>query len=350
MRDITLRLTLVALGLAIVPGAQGAGAQVQKAWGPVPAPQDGVFVEAAPRTDGTVLAATGNAVFLVGPGGVLKPLGSGDRAVIDPTGGAYGLWKQQSFEIFDASGTRIGSLPAPPLSRFKLSAGGKVVYAPRIEVRREEPWVESLRLVRPDGTALAELPAAGLEISRLEADRIVYTLPSSLTARTLDGKELWSAGLRVHKFESAADRTILVPRPGRVVHLDKGQQLAETPVEGVVWNLAIAPDGWLSAATTRTLLYIFQDGKRTAQVQLPVTSASSLAVSERGLVLVGGQGPRGEGHLLLYDRLGKLLWQGETGVDRGGYRPAVRFAPGGTRFAVLEELGLTVYDVQGSQP
>jgi hypothetical protein len=352
MRDIALRLTLVALGLAIVQGAQGAGAQVQKAWGPVPAPQDGVFVEAAPRTDGTVLAATGNAVFLLGPGGALKPLGSGDRAELDPAGGAYGLWKQQSFEIFDASGARLGSLPAPPFARFKLAAGGKVVYAPRIEVRREEPWVESLRLVRPDGAALSELPAAGLEISRLEADRIVYTLPASLSARTLDGQELWSAGLQVHKFESAADRTILVPRyvSGRVVHLDKGKQLAETPVEGIVWNLAIAPDGRLSAATTRTLLYVFQDGKRTAQVQLPVTYANSLAVSERGLVLVGGQGARGEGRLLLYDRSGKLLWQGEAGVDRGGYRPAVLFAPGGSRFAVLEQRGLTVYDVQGGQP
>jgi hypothetical protein len=352
MRDIRIRLALAAaLGLAAAPGS-GVGVQVQKAWGPVAAPQGGIFVEAAPRTDGTVVAATGNGVFVLAPGGAVKPLGSGDRAVLDPIGGAYGLWTKDTFEIFDAAGGRLGSLPAPPFSLFKLAPGGKFVYAPRVEVNHEEPWVKELRLMRPDGSVLLEIPAPGLEISRLDADRIVYTLPSSLVARTLDGKELWSVKMDIHQFETAADRTILVPRyvEGRVVHLAKGQRISESPVEGVVWNLAIASDGRLSAATTQRLLYIFLDGKRTAQVSLPVTYANSLAVSDRGLVLIGGQGARGEGRLLLYDRQGTLLWQGEAGVDTNGYRPDVRFAPGGGRFVVLERRGLTVYDILGSQP
>jgi hypothetical protein len=351
MRDIRIRLALVAaLGLAAAPGS-GAGVQVQKAWGPVAAPQGAIFLAAAPRTDGTVTATTGNGVFVLAPGGTVKPLGSGDRAILDPVGGAYGLWKKDAIEIFDAGGGGLGSLPALPFSLFKLAPGGKFVYAPRIEVQHEEPWVKDLRLVRPDGSVLAEMPAPGLEISRLDADRIVYTLPSSLVARTLDGKELWNAKLDVHQFETAADRVILVPRyvAGRVVHLAKGQRVSESPVEGVVWNLAIAPAGRLSAATTQRLLYIFLDGKRTAQVSLPVTYANSLAITD-GLVLIGGQGARGEGRLLLYDRQGALLWQGEAGIDTNGYRPDVRFAPGGDRFVVLERRGLTVYDILGSQP
>ncbi len=352
MRDIAIRLALAAsLGLAAAPGS-GAGVQVQKAWGPVAAPQGALFVEAAPRTDGTVVAATGNGVFVLASDGTMKPLGSGDRAVLDPIGGAYGLWKKDSFEIFDAAGGHLGALPALPFSLFKLAPGGKLVYAPRIEVNHEEPRVKDLRLVRPDGSVLTEIPAPGLEISRLDANRIVYTLPSSLVARTPDGKELWNAKLDIHQFETAADRVILVPRyvAGRVVHLNKGQRVSESAVEGVVWNLAMATDGRLSAATTQRLLYIFLDGKRTAQVSLPVTYANSLAVSDHGLVLIGGQGSRGEGRLLLYDRQGTLLWQGEAGIDTNGYRPDVRFAPGGDRFVVLERRGLTVYDILGSQP
>ena len=352
LRSIAPRLALAtALALAAAPGS-GAGVQVQKAWGPVAAPQGAAWLEAAPRADGSVLAATGNAVFSLAPGGTAKLLRSGDRAVLDPIGDAFGLWVKETFQVFDAAGAPLGALPAPPFSRFRLSPGGKLVYAPRIAVRREEPWVESVRLLRPDGAAGAEFAAPGLDISRLDADRIVYTLPASLVARALDGKEVWSAELGVHKFESAADRTILVPRyvPGRVVHLEAGKRVAESPVEGVVWNLAIAAGGHLSAATTQTLLYVFVDGRRTAQVRLPVAYANSLDVSARGGVLVGGQGPQGEGLLLLYDRQGTLLWRGEAGVDRGAYRPAVRFAPTGTRFVAREQRGLTVYDLIGGQP
>jgi hypothetical protein len=346
------RPTLAVLAFGLLAAGPAHGLEVRKEWGPVAAPERGVFVEVVPRQDGSVLAATGDAVFSLDPGGQVALRGKGDRAILDPDGKAFGLWQKESFQVFEAGGQRLGSLPAPLLSTFKLAPGGELVYAPRVAVRREFGWVENVRLLRPDGTPTADFPAAGLEISRLPKDRIVYTLPGSLVARALDGKELWSAKLQVHKFESAGERTILVRRyvPGEVIHLDKGQRVAEAKVEGVVWNLAISPDGRSSAATTRTILYLFRDGRQTGMARLPVSYANSLDVSDRGEALVGGQDPRAKGRILLYRSNGTPLWQGEGATDRGAYRPGVRFAPGGDRFLVLEERGLSSFEILRSQP
>ncbi|HEX7185628.1 MAG TPA: calcium-binding protein [Thermoanaerobaculia bacterium] len=326
-------------------------ADVKKAWGdtPVAAPAGGVFVEAAPRLGGGFLAATGGSVFSVSPAGALAPLASGDRAVLNPGGDTFGILQGSTFRIFDASGALLGSLPLEgAFSYFKLVPGGNLVFAPRVQtLGQEKSRVTSVRIQRPDASIVADFPAPGLEISRLLTDRIVYTLPSALIARRLDGTVLWSAAIDVHKLESAADRTILVPRyvPGRVVHLLGATQTSTANVDGVVWNLAIAPGGRYSAATTQTALYVFRDGELTAEVRLPAAYANSLDISDRGEVLVGSQGQEGEGRVFLYHWQGNLLWEDAAATDRDAYRPAVRFAPGGDRFLLVEQRGLTAYDI-----
>lgn len=345
-------LAWVALGVTPTATVGAAGVQVKLAFGPLTPEKGAVAVDVAPRDDGSLLAASGNAVFAIDKDGHATALGSGERAVLDPAGRAFGLWQRDAFHVFDANGERLGTLPAPLLSTFKFAPGGKLVYAPRVTVRREFGVVESVRLVRPDGSKVADFPAAALQISRLFDNRIVYTLPDALVARAFDGQELWSAKLPVHKFEASGDRAIVVRRyvPGEVLHLDRGQRLATAKVEGVVWNLAISPDGRFSAATTQTQLYVFRDGQPTATLRLPLAYANALDVSNRGEALVGGQGAKGEAMVLLYDAQGTLLWRGEAGQDRAAYRPGVRFAPGGERFLVIEQRGVSAYDVQRSQP
>jgi len=242
--------------------------------------------------------------------------------------------------------------PAPLPAYFKRVPGGNLVYAPRVLEREEVRVVESVRILRPDGSAVADFPAPGLQISRLYEDRILYTLPGSLHARRLDGSELWSLEIEVQKLESAADRTILVPRyvPGRVIHLLGSRQTSETRVDGLVWNLAVARGGRFSAATTQTALYVFENGDLRAEVRLPVAYANSLDVSDRGEALVGGQGAEGQGQVFLYDGRGAALWREEVAVDRDAYRPGVRFAPGGDGFVVLERRGNTSYDILRSAP
>lgn len=343
-------LALVLLSAAAA-GAEP-GVQVKLAFGPLIPEKGALVVDVAPRADGSLLAASGNAVFALDPDGHAAPLGHGERAVLDPAGYAFGLWQHDAFQVFDAHGERLGELPAPLLSSFKFAPGGKLVYAPRVTVRREFGVVESVRLVRPDGSKVADFPAAALQISRLLDDRIVYTLPDALVARTFEGQELWSTKLPVHKFETAGDRAIVVRRyvPGEVLHLDRGQRVSAAKVEGVVWNLAISPHGHVSAATTQTQLYVFRDGQPTATLRLPLAYANTLDISDRGETLVGGQGAKGEAMVLLYDAKGTLLWRGAAGTDRAAYRPGVRFAPGGERFIVIEPRGVSAYDVVRSQP
>jgi len=324
--------------------------QVAKPWGqtPVAAPGGGIFVEAVARADGGALAATGGGVFAVSPDGVVASLGAADRAVLDPSGEKFGLIQGGTLTVREAGGAVVGGFGGMhPLGLVKLAPGSAVVYAPEVEVVEEIGVVRSVRLRRPDGTEVSQFPADRLAISRLLPDRLVYTLPSGLVARSFDGAVLWSSGIGVHKLETDGDRSIVVPRwvEGRVVHLTGAAETASSPVDGVVWNLAMAPGGVFSAATTQTELYVFRDGEPTARVPLPVAYASSLDVSDRGEVLVGGQGRQGEGLVLLYHWQGNLLWQEPAGTDRAGWRPAVRFAPSGDRFLVVERRGLTAYDI-----
>jgi len=348
-------LTLLALPAAAV--------QVAKVWGPLLPKDGGLFVEAVPRDDGSALAATGNAVSEVDPQGGVRPLGGGDLAVLNPDGASYALRRQSDLQIFDLTGPQLGTRPGiRPYEFFKLIPGGKLLYAPRVEPREETGRITRVRILAPDQKPVGDFAAPGLEISRFGPDRIVYTQPKVLIARRLDGSPLWKAAVDVHKLETAADRTILVPRyvKGRVLHYLQGKRVSAQAVEGVVWNLAIAPSGRFSAATTRTILYIFRDGRLLKAVPLRLAYANSLAVSDRGEALVGGQTIRGAttgaapaagpAQILLYDAQGRLLWKEEVGIDRNGYRPAVRFAPGGDRFVVIEKRGLSAWRIERSRP
>lgn len=128
----------------------------------------------------------------------------------------------------------------------------------------------------------------------------------------------------------------------------------------MVWNLTISPSGRFSAATTRSVLYLFRDGILTRTVPLRVAYANSLAVSDRGEALVGAQTIKpaatgaaqspGPAQIVLYDARGQLLWKEAVGIDRKGYRPAVGFAPGGDRFVVVEKRGVSSYQIKRSQP
>lgn len=343
-------------------GNAASGIQVERQWGPLRSGDGAVFLEAVPRADGSALVATGNSVFRIEPEGTVAPLGSGDQALLNPDGETFALVRAGDLTLYEASVAGVSARPAelgklPHLDPFqivKLIPGGKLLYAPRVRVREETPWVESARILRPDLTPVADFPAQNLEISRFAAGSgsIVYTQPHALTARRLDGGALWRAEVDVFDLETAAERTILVPRyvKGIVAHYLRGERIGSQAVEGVVWNLAISPSGRASAATTRDVLYLFRDGRLTGQVSLRVAYANSLAVSDRGEALVGGQSDQGVARLLLFDSLGKPLWSEEGGVDRNGYRPAVRFAPDGERFVVIEKRGLSAYRIERGQP
>jgi hypothetical protein len=360
---IPVLLRTVALALPLVAAPAAAGTQVHKIWGPLLPADGGVWVEAAPRTDGSALAATGNAVSQIDRQGALTPLGQGESALLNPGSESYALRHGGGYDIYDAAGQPLGAYPGSgsalqPYEIVKLIPGTELLYAPAMQPREELGVVDSARIFDAGLHLIGDFPAPGLEISRFAADRIVYTQPRALVARRLAGTLLWQAEIDVHKFETAADRSIVVPRyvKGQVLHYLQGKRVAAQAVDGVVWNLAIAPSGHYSAATTRTVLYLFEDGHLVSSVPLRVGAISSLAVSDRGEALVGTQpaatttGAPGGAEIFLYDLQGQLLWRETLGVDRNGYRPLVHFAPGGDGFAVIEKRGLSTYTIERSQP
>jgi len=353
MSSVSTRILLAASLVALAAAQAEAGTQVRKIWGPLLPREGGVFVDAAPRAGGSVLAATGNAVSTIDPQGAATLLGQGEEALLNPGGESYALRGKGRLEIYDAGAQSLGGYPAAgstlrPYDIVKLIPGTELLYAPLVQPQEELGVVDSARIFDANLHPIGDFPAAGLEISRFGPDRIVYTQPGLLAARRLDGKPLWQAEVDVHKFETAADRSIVVPRfvKGQVLHYFQGKRIGAQAVDGVVWNLAIAPAGHFSAATTRTVLYLFEDGRLLDSVPLRVTSVSSLAVSDRGEVLIGAQ----PAQIFLYDAEGSLLWREEVGTDSSGYRPVVRFAPKGDRFLVIEKRGLSAYGIERSQP
>jgi hypothetical protein len=322
---------------------------VEAVWPAPKLPSGGLFVRAAALADGSFLTATGSSVFKTAENGMITPLGSGDLAYISPDGQRYALLTGSSLHLYDKDSTLLGTISGvSPFDYFKLVPGSNLVLAAHVAPSDDADQVESVSLLRPNGSSAADLVTNALQISRLTPQRIVYTTPTQLVARSHDGALLWSVAAKIHKLETAAGRTIAVPRyiPGRVTHMVEGAEVASHAVDGVVWNLAIAAGGSYSAATTRTRLYIFHDAELTASIPLPVASANTLDISDRGEVLIGGQDSAGDGVILLFHWQGNLLWQGQAGTDRSAYRPEVRFAAGGDRFMVLENRGLSAFDIE----
>jgi hypothetical protein len=350
MRSGVLRAFFALLCAALTAASAEAGTQVQKVWGPLLPREGGFFLEAAPRDDGSVLAATGKAVSAIDPQGGVSLLGQGDRALLNPGGETYALLHQGNLDVFDAVGQPLGGFAVTGSGRdiFKLIPGTDLVYAPRVHASEETVGIDSVRIVDPNLKPVGEFDAHGLEISRFAADRIVFTQPKLLEARGLDGSLLWHAEVDVHKLETAADWAIVVPRyrKGQVLHYFKGERAGAQAVEGTVWNLAISPAGRFSVATTRTILYLFQDGRLIQSIPIRVESISAVDVSDRGEVLVSGQ----PAQMFLYDSRGALLWQEAGGADPNAYRPGIHFAPKGDRFIVIEKRGLSAYAIERSQP
>jgi hypothetical protein len=107
----------------------------------------------------------------------------------------------------------------------------------------------------------------------------------------------------------------------------------------------MAPGGVWSAAATANTVSVFNSGTLRAQAALPTVYLTSLAITDTGDVLVGGQTADNQGQALLISNSGFILWQGTTGVqDAQAYRPEVS-AASNSRFYVRQRDAITAYDV-----
>jgi hypothetical protein len=161
---------------------------------------------------------------------------------------------------------------------------------------------------------------------------------------TLGGELRWRSPLRMRELQVAerADRALGVDAEDsrRVVHLARGERAGIAEFRAPIWNLAIAPSGRFAAATTKDRLHVFDDAVLTRSIALPLAYAVSLAVSDAGALLVGGQDAQHRGLVLVYDRGGELIEERRLPVDDHAFRPRVGFDRAGAAYSVVSRSGL----------
>jgi hypothetical protein len=351
------RLVVVTSALASGLGCRTtARTGVARAWEAVA--REGVpFTWLAPTGDGAVLAATQTDVFRVDAAGQAVRVYAGTlgpprtRPVLNATGETFGILQRGGFALFDAGGERLTELPIAPLEYVKLIPGSRRVFLPKVQVLGiDEGVVTAVRIVNEHGTVDASFPTPGLRISRLTERHLVYATRSELVKTTLAGEGLWRIPAQVQSFELSTDAQRIIATASAdariVLHLREAAEVGRTSLDGAVWNLAFSPSGTYSVATTQRTAYVFREGALRRSIRLRIASANSVAISDSGEVLVGGQDGRHRSHVLLYDTAGRRLWTTELETDTQGWRPEVRFLVDGDRFLVRGKRGVTSYRIE----
>lgn len=142
--------------------------------------------------------------------------------------------------------------------------------------------------------------------------------------------------------------TELARRGTHIVHFDHEAMSDPQEFPEPVWNLAISPDGVFSVATWQTGVRFFVNGELHGTYSLPLKLAASVAVSDRGEILVGGKTDTGTTRTVLLSRDGTERWRHDGEAELNAYRPDVSFFPGGDAFVVRSTAGLQAYTIDRS--
>ena len=326
-------------------------------------PIEGRLVTFAPRNDGTVLAKNPEEVFSVSSLGTLTALQAGDRVYISPTGHSFAVQDQEDGElaVYNGSGVLQGTLTGvAPRSFFKLLPTSDHIFAPDVTVvGHEDIAVNSARILELDGTVRATIATPGLSAPYLTATHLIYTTDTTLRKLDLDGVEDWEVTRSIYDLAVSDGATSsfiaqLQHDTGHVHHFVEDGAATSTAVDGVVWDVAMAPGGGFSAAivhksaTVGPRLYIFAAGVLQFALELPVKYANSLAVTDQGEVFVGAQSATRIGTILAYNDNGNLLWQQTTTDEKNGFRPLVVPSPDGNFLLAGQTRGLHAYAINRS--
>jgi len=208
------------------------------------------------------------------------------------------------------------------------------------------------RVINAVGEIQSTFPAEGLQFHRLTPDFVFFATVTEFVKTKITGEEAWRIPLRVEKFETAKDGEHLIVNFGEdtrvVMHYLNKEQVAKTALDSVVWNLAISKSGKYSVATTQKVAHVFLEGVLQHSVSLPLEFAISADISDIGEVIVGGQNEDHQGHLLLINDAGNIVWESLGDVDDHAFRPHVRFYQDEDHFVVLDSNGLTAFIINRS--
>ncbi len=318
------------------------------------------FVYVAPRETGEILAlAHRGDVFNIFEGKARHVYNPENRAsvVLSPNGDTFVVLGDQSnnelYSLFDALGAFLGMPQISPRGYVRPIPGSSLIFSPEYQmVGIDNRVVVNGRIVNANGEIQSTFPAKGLQFHRLTPRHVFYTTINELVKTKISGEEEWRIPLSVEKFEVDRDGEHLIANFGEdtrvVIHYLDKEQVAKTPLDSVVWNLAISPNGKYSVATTQKKAYVFLEGVLQYSAALPVEFAISADISDLGEVIAGVQDEDHTGHLLLLDNTGNIAWENFIDIDDHAFRPHVRFYQDTDNFIVLYLNGLTAFTINRS--
>jgi hypothetical protein len=293
------------------------------------------------------------AISATGTATTLLELAQPHRFVIDPAGQRFAVLTPTQVEVRDRSAALIASYGRTPSGYALFVPGTDLTYVPEVEEDGiERAVVTHARFYGPAGLR-HRFETPGLRMSRLTPHHLVYATRTELVRTTLAGLETWRRPLRLLTFEVSANGATLIgvlDHRGscRVVHVDlaNGMVTEETTLDSAFWNVAIAPLGRYSVATTQRAAHIFHDGKLVRRTDLGVGWTVSADVSNKGHVALGAQLPSHEALVILTGTAGPGALRMARPIERDGYRPNVRFSPDGQLLLLNGSTGLVAYEIQ----
>ena len=317
----------------------------------VPTGSLGAFGRAGFDTSGGILSDARQTVVAVSATGQVStpfPANGPKKFAIDPSAARFGVNLATQFEVHDRTGAIVATYPRHAEEFGELVPNTNLVFLPEVPDTFEKASITNARFYDPTGLK-KRFAVPGLRVSRLTSTRLAYATQSDLVLANQQGTELWRRALKLVTFEVSSNGATLigvVQGPGSsVVHVSLATGTVSAPValNGAFWNIAAAPGGRFTVATTQSSVYLFDQGKLARQIDIPAKWIISADVSDAGTVAVGAQ-------LATHEGLFMVLGGNSTGaasaarvVDNDGYRPEPRFFPNGQQVLLNETGGLVAF-------
>jgi hypothetical protein len=317
-------------------------------------PSEGSFPPGGIDSTGGVLTTTQTAVLRIAPNGTSTTVATftdPHRFNVEAAGTRFGVYTATAFEVRSSAGALIASHPRQPTGYGMLVSGSDLVFLPEMKDGGEDPRVTHARFFQPSGMR-SRFPAPGLLISRYTPTHLVYSDGAQLIRTTVDGVETWRTTLALRTFEissggSALIGVIAAQGNSQIVHVDLATGVASAPttLDGVFWNVVIAPGGRYSVATTKSAAYLFDGHHVARQVAVPANWIVSADVSDQGQVAIGAQEASHAAKVVLFTPTSQVSSFARPTTD-DGHRPHVRFYAGGQKLLVNEPGGLSAFDIK----
>lgn len=303
------------------------------------------------NSGGRVLAETGSNVVSISSAGVateLLPEPTAGPVLMADDGASFTTREAGQYRHYDANGGLISEGSCSEHGWARPVPGTDKVFAPVVEGGLDRARTTHARFVSPGG-AEQIFGVVDMRVSRVTDTHVIYATRSDLVRATHDGTETWRLPLAMGTFKVSRDESrligLLAPPGSNIIHVDLSSAAVTGPValSSAFWNMAIAPGGRYSAATTKNAVYVFDNGELRQRRDLELAYANSMDVSDDGTVVIGGQLEDHRSIVMVLPLSGPDAWWQTGETERDATRPYVRFFPDGSGFTVNEKLGLTAF-------